>query len=211
MDYILLILYIHENLNATVDFKEIFNQIIASYGYLGFFIVSFIATLTIVLPVPYLFAIYIAGSTQQFNPAFIGLASGLGAALGELWLYFVGAGGRRVIPEKIMNRADKLRRLIESYGVFYVVFIFAATPLPDDLIYPTLGILKLDIKQIFLAAFLGKTVLAAFAAYAGYYSYDIVLNYLGEESSPLASIVIIILAFVMAYIILRIDWEKYIK
>lgn len=211
MDYNFLILYIHEALNITVDFKEIFNQIIASYGYLGFFIVSFIATLSILLPVPYLIAIYLAGSTQQFNPAFIGLASGLGAALGELWLYFVGAGGRRIIPNKFRERADKLRRLIESYGVFSIVFVFAATPLPDDLIYPTLGILKLDIKQIFLAAFLGKTLLAAVAAYAGYYSYDVILSYLGEESSFWVSMIIIILAFIMAYVILRIDWEKYIK
>ena len=208
MDYLLYLqLFFVEGLNASINF----NEIIAAYGYIGFFIVSFIATLTVILPIPYLILIYIAGSTQQFNPAFIGLASGLGAALGELWLYFVGRGGRRLLPEKFRERADKLRTLIESYGVFMVVFIFAATPLPDDLIYPILGVLKIDLKKIFLAAFLGKTLLSAVIAYAGYYSYEAILDYMGEEMSIWASALVLILALVLTYVILKIDWDKYIK
>jgi len=208
MDYLLYLqLFFIEGLNASINF----NEIIAAYGYIGFFIVSFIATLTVILPIPYLILIYIAGSTQQFNPAFIGLASGLGAALGELWLYFVGRGGRRLLPEKFRERADKLRTLIESYGVFMVVFIFAATPLPDDLIYPILGVLKIDLKKIFLAAFLGKTLLSAVIAYAGYYSYEAILDYMGEEMSIWASALVLILALVLTYVILKIDWDKYIK
>jgi len=208
MDYLLYLqLFFIEGLNASINF----NEIIAAYGYIGFFIVSFIATLTVILPLPYLILIYVAGSTQQFNPAFIGLASGLGAALGELWLYFVGRGGRKLLPKKFRERADKLRILIESYGVFMVVFIFAATPLPDDLIYPILGVLKIDLKKIFLAAFLGKTLLSAVIAYAGYYSYEVILEYMGEEMSIWASALVLVLALVLTIVILKIDWDKYIK
>ena len=206
-----LLYYLHplflEGLNASINF----NEIIATYGYIGFFIVSFIATLTVILPLPYLILIYIAGSTQQFNPALIGLSSGLGAALGEIWVYFVGRGGRKLLPETFRERADKLRKLIESYGVFMVVFIFAATPLPDDPIYLILGVLKVDLKKIFLAAFLGKTLLSAFVAYAGYYSYEAILDYMGKEMSVWASLLLFIFALVLTYVILKIDWDKYIK
>ncbi len=206
-----IVYYIYLLLIQGFDLGLNFNEIIATYGYIGFFIVSFIATLTVILPVPYLILIYFAGSTQQFNPAFIGLASGLGAALGELWLYFVGRGGRRLLSENYRQRVEKLRRLIESYGVFLIVFIFAVTPLPDDLIYPLLGILKIDLKRIFIAAFLGKTLLSVFIAYAGYYSYEAVLSYIGEEMSIWASIIILVMAFVLTYVILKIDWDKYVK
>lgn len=202
-----LYLLLTESLNININF----NELIATYGYIGFFIVSFIASLSIILPVPYLMLIFIVGSTRQFNPALIGLASGLGAALGELWLYFVGRGGRELLPGKFKERADKLRKLIESYGVFIIVFVFAATPLPDDLIYPILGVLKIDLEKIFLAAFLGKTLLSAIVAYAGYYSYEVILYYLGEEVSFWASVIVLIMAFVLTYIILKIDWDKYIE
>ena len=64
-------------LNLQIEIN--IQQLISTYGYIGFFIVSFIATLTVILPVPYLLVIYYAGLSHQFNPALIALFSGLGA------------------------------------------------------------------------------------------------------------------------------------
>ncbi len=189
------------------------NQIIYTYGYIGFLIVSFIGTSTVVFPVPYLLALYYAGASQQFNPFIVAVSSGLGATLGEIWLYFVGRGGRKVLPKKLLEKSRKLTFLVEKYGP-WVVFIFAATPLPDDIIYPLLGVLKMEVKDIFLAAFLGKTLLSAIVFYAGQYSYQIIIELLGaygESTDIYASIILLAISFILMIIVLLIDWERILK
>lgn len=189
------------------------NQLIYTYGYIGFMIVSFLGTSTVIFPVPYLLALYYAGASQQFNPILVAIFSGFGATLGEFWLYFVGRGGRKILPKKLIDKSKNLSLLVEKYGS-WIIFIFAATPLPDDIIYPLLGVLKIQVKKIFIAAFLGKTLLSAIVVYAGQYSYQIIIDYIGESggtSTLIASLLLIAISFIFMFIMLLIDWEKIIS
>ncbi len=190
------------------------NELIEAYGYLGFAVVSFLATLTVVFPIPYLIVIFNAAATQRFNPAILSIVSGFGATLGELWLYFVGRGGRKILPEQLRERSLQLRKMVEKYGAL-IVFIFAATPLPDDLIYPLLGVLKIDLKEIFIAAFLGKTLLSAFVAYAGFYSYQFVRELIGgpvdTTTNIIISLIILVFSILIMFLFLSIDWSKYVN
>ncbi len=118
-----------------------------------------------------------------------------------------------MLPEKYREKSEKLGKLISKYGAF-TVFIFAVTPLPDDIIYPVLGIMKIDLKSVFIAAFLGKTLLSAIVAYAGYYSYEFIANLLGEEAGIESAVITILLSIILTVAILilvfKVDWEKYI-
>ena len=55
---------------------------IGAYGYPGVFLISVLASATIVLPAPSLAVVFALGSS--LNPVLVGLAAGLGEALGEL-------------------------------------------------------------------------------------------------------------------------------
>ena len=189
--------------------QNLFMELINQYGYIGIFLVSLFSNGTIIFPVPYLFVLYGLGTSKLFNPLLVGVVSGVGATLGELTLYFLSSLGRFILPKEYRAKAEKMKLLIDKYGPI-VIFIFAATPLPDDLIYPLLGVMRYNLVKVFLSCFLGKALLSWFAYLAGYYSATFVESFLGGESI-IVNIIAIVLGIVLAIIFLKVDWEKYIK
>ena len=186
---------------------DLFLSLINQYGYIGIFLISLISNGTIIFPIPYLIVVYSLGASHYLNPMLIAVASGLGATLGELTLYFLSMMGRVVLPEKYKERIDLSKRILKKYGAF-LIFIFAATPLPDDVIYPVLGIMKYNFIKLFFWCFLGKTVLSGIVVYAGFYSESYLSQFLGGESM-VPSIIAVILGVILAIVVLKIDWTKY--
>lgn len=189
--------------------NELFMELILQYGYIGIFIVSLVSNGTIIFPVPYLLVIYGLGTSNLFNPILVGVVAGVGATLGELTLYFLASLGRFILPEKYRKKAEKMRLLLDRYGPI-MIFLFAATPLPDDVIYPLLGVMRYNIIKVFLSCFFGKALLALFAYMAGYYSATFVESFLGGESI-LVNIIAIVLGIILTIIFLKVDWDKYIN
>lgn len=184
-------------------------SIIHGLGYLGAFIVSFLGTLTVIFPVPYLITIYLMGASKAYNPVLIGLLGGLGATIGEYVLYILGRGGRYLLrPEKLKN-LEIMSRYLDKYG-WMAVFVFAVTPLPDDVLYPILGLIKYNALYIFVACLAGKAILTGGIAYAGSLSIDI-LDYITGGESIVMGIIIIIITILSIVVVLKIDWSKYIK
>ena len=168
---------------------------------------SLISNGTFIFPVPYLIVVYSLGASHHFNLLLIAVASGLGATLGELTLYFLSMVGRVILPGKYKERIDLTKKILGKYGVF-LIFIFAATPLPDDIIYPVLGIMKYNFIKLFFSCFLGKTVLSGIVVYAGFYSELYFSKFLGG-GSMVPSIIAVVLGVILAVVVLKIDWTKY--
>jgi len=185
------------------------NLLIKSYGYLGIFIASLLGSASIIFPVPYLIIIYYIGASHVLNPLIVSIVGGLGATFGELVLYIAGLGGRKVISERSIKNIEFFKRAIGKYGPF-IIFLFAATPLPDDIIYPVLGIMRYDFFKTFTACFAGKTMLTGLVVYSGYYSYKYINILLGGESIY-TSIIITILAIIFVIIVIKIDWSRFFR
>jgi membrane protein YqaA with SNARE-associated domain len=157
--------------------EELIVYLVTTFGYLGVFLASMIGSATIFLPVPS-FLLTVAGGAV-LDPFFVALAAGTGAAIGELVGYGVGYGigvGHKKLTRK--KGEKKWMKTIKSwfqkkYGVI-VIFIFAATPLPDDVVGLFCGIIKYDIKKYFVATLAGKIVLHLALAYAGFYGIGLV-------------------------------------
>ena len=175
-------------------------------GYIGAFIVSLLGTLTVIFPVPYLITIYVMAATEQYNPILLGVISGLGATFGEITLYIFARLGRIALSKEKIRNMDILRKYLDRYGVI-AVFIFAATPLPDDILYPILGLMKYDALKLFISCFLGKSVLSCFIAYAGVFSINVIDYFVGEESFYI-DIAIIAIIIISVIVVLKIDWSK---
>lgn len=189
--------------------QNLFMELIAQYGYIGIFLISLISNGTIIFPVPYLIVLYGLGTSNLFNPLLVGIVSGFGATLGELTLYLLASLGRYVLPKEYRMKAEKMKLLIDKYGPI-IIFIFAATPLPDDIIYPSLGFMRYNVIKVFLSCFLGKALLALLAYLAGYYSATFIESFLAGESI-IVNIISILLGIIIAIIILKVDWEKFIR
>ncbi len=146
---------------------------VAATGYLGIFLVSLIGSASIILPVPFIIAVFSAGAF--LNPLLVGLSAGLGAAIGELSGYGVGYGAQTLIT-KHKKWFALAERWFRKHGSFFVIFIFAATPLPFDVVGLMSGAMKYPIKKFFIATLFGKIVANLIVAYAGFYSISWILG-----------------------------------
>ena len=142
-----------------------------TFGYSGVFILSLLCNITFFLPAPLVVPFYAIGATH--NPILLGLYSGLGSTIGEFSSYYIGIGGSKIINKKYSKQVAITKRLLERHGAF-LIFLFAFTPLPDDLLLVTYGIIKYDLKKAFTAMLLGKIHMNTLVSYAGRYSFNLV-------------------------------------
>ena len=118
-------------LGVTVALFIFRNEItkLGNYGYLGTFLLSLATNATIILPMPNILMILPLGAT--FNPLYIGLAAGLGGAVGEMTAYIAGYSGSGLWHEN--QNYLKAKGWLKKWGML-IVFVFAASPMPLDII-----------------------------------------------------------------------------
>jgi membrane protein YqaA with SNARE-associated domain len=159
---------------------EIFDVLVSSYGYFGVFLVSLLGSASIFFPLPSTFVVF--GAALFLDPLLLGLVGGLGAAIGEFTGYVIGAGGGKIIKRKWKKDFKKAEKMFQKYGGFFIITLFAATPLPDDIVGILGGTLRYPLKKFFVATLIGKIILHLFLAYAGFYGINWVLEVFGFAS-----------------------------
>jgi len=174
------------------------------YGYFGVFLISLVGSLSIIIPVPYTLLIYVMGAT--LDPILVAIASGFGSAVGEFSGYVLGYYGRAVISEERQRKMNFMVKVFDRYG-FFAVFFFALTPLPDDLLFIPLGIMRYSFVKAFVPCLLGKLLMSFILAYSGRLSIGFIRDLL-EGGGLIGAIVTLILMIVIIVAMLKIDWEK---
>jgi membrane protein YqaA with SNARE-associated domain len=97
----------------------------------------------------------------------VGIAAGLGAALGELTGFLAGYGSRVVIEEHPNRFVRALEPWVRRYG-FCAVLLLAAIPNPVfDAVGILAGALSLPAWKFFLAAAIGNCIKATYVAMLG--------------------------------------------
>jgi membrane protein YqaA with SNARE-associated domain len=182
-------------------------EIALQYGYIGIFIVSFLGASSIIFPIPYTLIIFTIGSFQILNPLLIALAGGAGSAIGEFFGYFLGYYGRTIISEKQQRKMNYIVKIFSRYGAI-TIFLFALTPLPDDLLFIPLGIMRYSFIKAFVPSILGKILMCFILAYGGHLSIDLIESFLGGEGGFWTIIISMILLVIIIIGMFKIDWEK---
>jgi len=188
----------------ALDFWDWMLNFAMQYGYFGVFLISLIGSLSIIIPVPYTLLIYVMGGV--LNPILVAIASGFGSAIGEFSGYALGYYGRAVISEERQRKMGFMVKVFDRYG-FFAIFFFALTPLPDDLLFIPLGIMRYSFVKAFIPSLLGKLLMSFILAYSGRLSIGFIRDLLGE-GGLIGVIVTVILLIVIMVAILKIDWEK---
>ena len=182
------------------------NWFINSFGPFGVFLLSLVSAMSIFVPIPYTIVIFLLGK-YGMDPFLLMITGGLGSAIGELSGYVLGYYGRKIISQE---RLRKMSYLIKAFGRYLpiVIFLFAFTPLPDDLLFIPLGILKYKLYKAFIPSLLGKLVMCYTLAYLGKIGADVILLIFGEEGSWIGSVILFILLIIVLIIMFKVDWEK---
>lgn len=133
------------------------------YGYPGLFVVSFLANATLILPVPGILLTSIMGTV--FNPFWVGVTAGSGAALGEITGYLAGYSGQAVIENR--EWYDRITGWMVKYGDL-TVFFLALIPNPFfDIGGIVAGALKMPLWRFLFWCWLGKVLKMIIFAFAG--------------------------------------------
>jgi membrane protein YqaA with SNARE-associated domain len=155
-------------------FRDRFAEL-AALGYGGIFAVSLLSNATIILPAPSLALVFAMGSALP--PLLVGLAAGVGEALGELTGYAAGFGGRAVIEEQ--KRYDQLKDWMERRGGI-TLFLLSVIPNPlFDLAGIAAGTLRYPLWRFFVICWAGKSIKTTAVALAGAWSLSILKPFLG--------------------------------
>ena len=142
-----------------IDYKAFGN-----YGYLGVFLITLVSTAGLIIPVPYLAAVIVAGT--YLDPLLVGLVAGLASTFGELTGYMLGFSGRGIAGKVALYQTAE--RWMRRYG-FLTVLVFSIIPNPFfDAAGLAAGTLKMPVAHFMLACFIGKTVRLILIAYLGF-------------------------------------------
>jgi len=201
-------LAIEDMLKHFVEWMQNFS---VQYGYFGVFLMSLLGSMSIFFPIPYTVVIFTLGTVEEFNPLLIALASGVGSAVGEFSGYLLGLGGRKIISEKSKRKMDFLLKVFGKFGPL-AIFLFALTPLPDDLLFIPLGVMRYNLLKAFIPALIGKLCMSLIIVYSARFTIGIIREIFGVESdwmSALIGMVIALALLVIIFIIMfKVDWEK---
>jgi len=164
---------------------------------LGVFLMELIASSSILFPVPSYLATAMVGTL--LNPYLVVVSASLGSSIGELSGYALGLGGRKAMGERFELRS--LKRAYARYGIWSIL-IFAAMPIPFDIIGILCGILRIPVRTFMALTFVGKLVRYSLLVIAGRRTRDLVRDLLAGRLNSFAILYLIILsAFLLGSLI----------
>lgn len=183
------------------------------YGYWGAFLSALVGSFTIVVIFPYtLIVLFLA--TQGLNPLALGVLMGAGAAIGEMSGYLIGMLGTRIVERRKPDTFDALQRIVahRPNAILLLLFVFALTPLPDDVLFIPLGILRFSWWKVFLSTLVGKVLTGLLVTSFGFFFLSSVdtttaapWGAIMSQFGTLAALVLI------SYLFLQLDWQRLMR
>ncbi|MFO8020608.1 MAG: hypothetical protein R6U96_18440 [Promethearchaeia archaeon] len=149
----------------------------------------------------------------------LAIAGGLGSALGEFSGYAVGYGAKKLVEEKksgLLKNIDGFGKVVlenEDKIPFYI-FLFALTPLPDDILFLPLGMMKYPAWKCIIPGWLGKNFTTIFYCAwpvliaLGFTASGIELN---DTSSIITEAIMLLVTITIMFFILSFNWNHYLE
>lgn len=189
-------------------------------GYTGSFLVSLVGNATVLFPFPYIGLPFILGGIQStpggpfvFDPWAIGIVSGVGASMGEMTGFLLGyAGGEFIEEEK--------RSMFRNFALCHprltplVLWLLAATPIPDDVLVIPLGAAKYPWWKVAVPQIIGKSMFLTAIAWGGRLGLSWIEELIFSDPLSLVSesieVIVVLLVIITLYLMARFDWARHV-
>ncbi|MFX1279992.1 MAG: VTT domain-containing protein [Promethearchaeota archaeon] len=241
--YILLLLFIPDVQNAAIQLRENLTILTEGSNYIWTLLISliicFLGSASIGFPIPFPFVLFslsnsifyrfinsgltttqtLLTGTFWFEIIGITVVGGLGSALGEFTGYAVGYGAKKITEERnsdLLNNVDGFGKLIlenQKRTPLYI-FLFALTPLPDDILFLPLGMIKYPFWKCIIPGWLGKNFTILFYCCwpifiaLGFTSQGIQSN---NISSIITEAILLLVTISVMFFIMSFDWKKFLE
>ena len=180
-------------------------------GYPGIVLITFLISLLVFVPIPYIPILILALFSSRLDPNLIALSSAIGVTLGRSVIFFASYRGRALIDNSTLKRMAPLQRLMAKYGSL-VSFVAAVTPIPpDDIVIILLGIAKFNLLKFILTTFGGKLIINLAVVWAAVlWGLPMVQQFLNQTTDPvhllILAVVSLIIAVATVYLVIKLDW-----
>jgi membrane protein DedA with SNARE-associated domain len=144
------------------------------------------------------------GSADTLTLVIVGLLIALAAALAKGVHYMITFFISKHLSQKRQERLDADGAKIKRWA-FVLLFIAAATPIPDEPFVIPLGLMKYSPAKFFTAYFLGKLSITIAGVFLGHLAGDAFSAWLSPTVMVILSIV---LTVVITIILLKVDLGK---
>jgi membrane protein DedA with SNARE-associated domain len=180
-------------------------------GYPGIVLITFLISLLVFVPIPYIPILILALFSSRLDPNLIALSSAIGVTLGRSVIFFASYRGRALIDNSTLKRMAPLQRLMAKYGSL-VSFVAAVTPIPpDDIVIILLGIAKFNLLKFILTTFGGKLIINLAVVWAAVlWGLPMVQQFLNQTTDPVHLLILaavsLIIAVATVYLVIKLDW-----
>jgi membrane protein YqaA with SNARE-associated domain len=148
-----------------------------SVGYMGVFLLSFVGSASILVPVPGIAAVCAGPGLLGLFPLGVAILASVAETAGELTGYLIGFSGRGFAEN---NRFyPRIERWMQRRGG---IAILLASSVPNplfDLVGIAAGTLRFPIWRFLIAVWAGKLIKSTTIAYACYYGFEEALKFFG--------------------------------
>ncbi|MFW9831551.1 MAG: VTT domain-containing protein [Candidatus Thorarchaeota archaeon] len=184
--------------------------------YLGVFLISIFGNFTVIFPIPYLFILLLIALQPGFtliDGFILGIIAGAGAAIGETVSWLLGRSQSQSLEESPTGQQIlKVREQIEKgYGGF-IIFFYAATPLPDDILMIALGATKYPLWKALIFCFFGKVALALIITLGALLPFltPILLQIFGGGSDPIMDTIYLLIGIALIALFF-VPWRRLLQ
>ncbi len=137
------------------DIFSVFYQL----WYIGIFLLMFLLnTVPILMPPTWIVLVSFLALDPTLNPLVLAAVGASGATLGRFVLLNASGYFRRFLSSERKTSLEKIGWYLQKkrLGYFLASFVFAATPLPDNILFITYGLMRAKSAQIYSGYWLGR-------------------------------------------------------
>jgi len=194
-------------------FKDAIVEYVTGFpSFVAVFVLSFIGASSVIIPIPYTAIIFVLAS-RGLDPLVTAIAGGTGSGLGEITGWAVGRLISRTLEGgQYVKQLHALIKLIEAKGKYVLmlaVFLFALTPLPDDLLFIVLGFLRYDLLRVLLPCMLGKATMLYLVSLFGKLTWEVAEG-MGLSEGVLTALTVVALAITLG-VLTFVKWDRLLE
>lgn len=186
-----------------------------SLGYFHIFVVSFLTSIILFIPIPYAPFLVVATFNSHLDLNLIAVVSAIGVTAGRTMIFALSYQGNRILSNRIKENMLPLKRLLKKYG-WIGSFLAAITPFPpDDIVIILLGVVKLSPWKFVITNFAGKLISNLLVVWGAVLTGRVLVEQIILQSQDLTNMLIltivsIIFTGITIYSIIKVDWRKII-
>jgi membrane protein DedA with SNARE-associated domain len=185
----------------------------SSLGYLQVFVVSFLTSIILFIPIPYAPFLVVATFNPNLDLNLIAIVSAMGVTAGRTLIFMLSYQGNRLLSNRIKENMLPLKRLLKKYG-WIGSFLAAITPFPpDDIVIILLGMVKLSPWKFIITNFAGKLISNLIVVWGAALTGRVLVEQIILQSQSFSNMLILtisslIIAGITIYSIMKVDWRK---